>query len=189
MSARIVPVIMCGGAGTRLWPVSRESMPKQFVPFIGGETTFQQVLARVRDRELFERLPGARTVPTLGERERKVVVDFGIVGGAPGGIGEELETAPAVALQSLDPSKCVHHGSRLRVGLERPHRRLERPRVAALEVQPGEVVEGNGLSWLGVQHRLVRGDGLRRLAPALVEVCLEEPRRNVLWVKLQPVVE
>ena len=55
MPARIVPVIMCGGAGTRLWPVSRESMPKQFVPFIGGETTFQQVLARVRDRELFER--------------------------------------------------------------------------------------------------------------------------------------
>ncbi len=31
MAAQIVPVIMCGGAGTRLWPVSRESMPKQFV--------------------------------------------------------------------------------------------------------------------------------------------------------------
>jgi mannose-1-phosphate guanylyltransferase/mannose-6-phosphate isomerase len=31
----IVPVILCGGAGTRLWPVSREKMPKQFVPLIG----------------------------------------------------------------------------------------------------------------------------------------------------------
>jgi mannose-1-phosphate guanylyltransferase/mannose-6-phosphate isomerase len=40
---------MCGGAGTRLWPVSRESMPKQFVPLIGERSTFQQTLQRVAD--------------------------------------------------------------------------------------------------------------------------------------------
>jgi mannose-1-phosphate guanylyltransferase/mannose-6-phosphate isomerase len=51
----IVPVIMCGGAGTRLWPVSRESMPKQFVTLVGEQSTFQQVLARIADRELFTR--------------------------------------------------------------------------------------------------------------------------------------
>src|SRR5215470_1291417 len=44
---RLVPVILCGGAGTRLWPVSREKMPKHFVPLIGSLTTFQQVLDRV----------------------------------------------------------------------------------------------------------------------------------------------
>ncbi|MEA2926358.1 MAG: mannose-phosphate guanylyltransferase / mannose-6-phosphate isomerase, partial [Alphaproteobacteria bacterium] len=44
MSAQIIPVIMCGGAGTRLWPVSRESMPKQFVALVGQGSTFQQVL-------------------------------------------------------------------------------------------------------------------------------------------------
>ena len=55
MVAQIVPVIMCGGAGTRLWPVSRESMPKQFVRLVGQETTFQQALARVSDPELFAR--------------------------------------------------------------------------------------------------------------------------------------
>jgi mannose-1-phosphate guanylyltransferase / mannose-6-phosphate isomerase len=53
--AQIIPVIMCGGAGTRLWPVSRESMPKQFVPLVGEQSTFQQVLERVSDRELFAR--------------------------------------------------------------------------------------------------------------------------------------
>ena len=37
MPPRILPVIMCGGAGTRLWPVSRESMPKQFVRLVGQE--------------------------------------------------------------------------------------------------------------------------------------------------------
>jgi mannose-1-phosphate guanylyltransferase/mannose-6-phosphate isomerase len=54
-SERLTPVIMCGGAGTRLWPVSRESMPKQFVPLIGDRSTFQQTLARVNDPELFTR--------------------------------------------------------------------------------------------------------------------------------------
>ena len=52
---RITPVIMCGGAGTRLWPVSRESMPKQFVPLVGPDSTFHQVLARIDDTELFDR--------------------------------------------------------------------------------------------------------------------------------------
>ncbi|TMJ01492.1 MAG: mannose-1-phosphate guanylyltransferase/mannose-6-phosphate isomerase [Alphaproteobacteria bacterium] len=46
---------MCGGAGTRLWPISRESMPKQFVPLVGDRSTFQQALERVTDRELFAR--------------------------------------------------------------------------------------------------------------------------------------
>ena len=55
MPAQIIPVIMCGGAGTRLWPVSRESMPKQFVPLVGQESTFQQVLARISDPALFAR--------------------------------------------------------------------------------------------------------------------------------------
>src|SRR6516162_8696970 len=55
MPAKIIPVIMCGGAGTRLWPVSRESMPKQFVSLIGERSTFQEVMARVSDAELFAR--------------------------------------------------------------------------------------------------------------------------------------
>jgi mannose-1-phosphate guanylyltransferase len=46
MPTQIIPVIMCGGAGTRLWPVLRESMPKQFVSLIGEGSTFQQVMAR-----------------------------------------------------------------------------------------------------------------------------------------------
>ena len=52
---RLIPVVMCGGAGTRLWPVSRESMPKQFVPLVDERSTFQQVLDRIADVELFER--------------------------------------------------------------------------------------------------------------------------------------
>src|ERR1700704_1507035 len=55
MATQIIPVIMCGGAGTRLWPISRESMPKQFVGLMGAESTFQQVLARINYPDLFAR--------------------------------------------------------------------------------------------------------------------------------------
>jgi len=54
-SRLLIPVIMCGGAGTRLWPVSRESMPKQFVPLVEARSTFQQVLGRIRDQAIFDR--------------------------------------------------------------------------------------------------------------------------------------
>ena len=54
-SRLLIPVIMCGGAGTRLWPVSRESMPKQFVPLVGERSTFQQVLGRIGDETIFDR--------------------------------------------------------------------------------------------------------------------------------------
>ena len=51
----ITPVILVGGSGKRLWPLSRESMPKQFVPLLGKHSTFQQTLMRVSDRSLFSR--------------------------------------------------------------------------------------------------------------------------------------
>src|SRR5579863_695436 len=55
MGGRIVPLIMCGGAGTRLWPASREVRPKQFLPLFGARSTFQDTIVRVSDGALFER--------------------------------------------------------------------------------------------------------------------------------------
>jgi mannose-1-phosphate guanylyltransferase / mannose-6-phosphate isomerase len=55
MDRRIVPLIMCGGAGTRLWPASREVHPKQFLPLFGARSTFQDTILRVSDATLFER--------------------------------------------------------------------------------------------------------------------------------------
>src|SRR5580698_9204195 len=46
---------MCGGAGTRLWPASRENGPKQFLPLFGRRSTFQETLRRVSDPALFGR--------------------------------------------------------------------------------------------------------------------------------------
>ncbi len=55
----IFPVIMCGGAGTRLWPASRPSRPKQFVSLSGNLSTFQSAVLRMAP---------------LGEGERPIVV-------------------------------------------------------------------------------------------------------------------
>ena len=49
MTKKIQPVIMCGGAGTRVWPESRETMPKQFIALIGKRSTFQETILRVTD--------------------------------------------------------------------------------------------------------------------------------------------
>lgn len=50
---RIVPVILAGGKGTRLWPISRSARPKQFLNLAGDNSLFQQTLMRVSDREKF----------------------------------------------------------------------------------------------------------------------------------------
>lgn len=48
MSINIKPVILCGGSGTRLWPLSRESFPKQFVPLIEGQSLLGLTIHRVK---------------------------------------------------------------------------------------------------------------------------------------------
>ena len=45
-NSNIVPVILCGGSGTRLWPKSRAAKPKPFIPLIGETTLFEATLAR-----------------------------------------------------------------------------------------------------------------------------------------------
>jgi len=51
--AKIVPVLLAGGAGTRLWPVSRDALPKQFLPLVGENSTYQDTLLRVAESDLF----------------------------------------------------------------------------------------------------------------------------------------
>ena len=56
-STLIVPVILSGGSGTRLWPVSRESFPKQLWPLISDRTLLQETALRAHD--------GARFAPPI----------------------------------------------------------------------------------------------------------------------------
>lgn len=48
MNDKILPIILCGGSGTRLWPLSRKTFPKQFVPLINGKSLLQLTLERMK---------------------------------------------------------------------------------------------------------------------------------------------
>ena len=48
---KITPVLLCGGSGTRLWPISRKSNPKQFVPILDKDSLFQKTVKRLHSTE------------------------------------------------------------------------------------------------------------------------------------------
>ena len=95
----IHPVILSGGSGTRLWPLSRRHMPKQFLALIGHRTMFQQTLGRLAP------LDAAPPVVVCNEAHRFLVLDQARE------IGEDLanvvvepvarNTAPALTLAAL----------------------------------------------------------------------------------------
>ena len=64
----ITPVVLCGGSGTRLWPLSRKSLPKQFVPLIAGKSLLELTLARVAPL-------GERLMVVCAEDHRFMVAD------------------------------------------------------------------------------------------------------------------
>jgi len=45
--SKLIPVVLSGGSGTRLWPLSREKYPKQLLPLVGDQTMLQETVARL----------------------------------------------------------------------------------------------------------------------------------------------
>src|SRR4051812_30530473 len=93
----ITPVVLCGGSGTRLWPLSRKSFPKQFVPLIGDKSLLQLTLERVAPLG-----PGVMAV--AAEDHRFLVADALRVAKAPGTVFLEpaaRNTAAAMAPAAL----------------------------------------------------------------------------------------
>jgi mannose-1-phosphate guanylyltransferase/mannose-6-phosphate isomerase len=95
----LTPVLLSGGVGSRLWPVSRELHPKQFLPLAGELTMLQQTLGRTAQ------LQAKAPVVVCNEEHRFMVAEqLRQVGITPGALILEPEgrnTAPAVALAAL----------------------------------------------------------------------------------------
>ena len=97
---RFNPVLLCGGVGSRLWPVSREARPKQYLNLIGEQSMFQQTLARL------DGLPIASPVVVCNEQHRFLVaeqlrqleIDSPSILLEPAG----RNTAPAIAIAAID---------------------------------------------------------------------------------------
>lgn len=107
MTARVVPVILSGGSGTRLWPLSRADCPKQFIALAGDETMLQLTVARASDPALFE-------PPVIVANPRHAEIIEQQLGGQAADFQLILEpharnTAPAIALAALaaEPSHLL----------------------------------------------------------------------------------
>lgn len=99
----VTPVILCGGAGTRLWPLSRQSYPKQFVELTGRETLFQSAARRLSGKgRAFDFL--APVVVTNSDFRfiiTEQLADLGIIPDAILIEPEARNTAPAVLAAAL----------------------------------------------------------------------------------------
>lgn len=103
----IYPTILCGGSGTRLWPLSRKSYPKQFVPLLGDKTLFQASAIRLSAAGF-----AAPVVLTNSDFRFIVTEQLSAAGIDPGAVIIEPEgrnTAPAVLaaalyVQRVDPT-------------------------------------------------------------------------------------
>ena len=96
----LVPVLLSGGSGTRLWPLSRESHPKQFLPLLGEHTLLQDTWLRLRG------LPGAEAPLVIANEEHRFLVAEQLleIGVTPSAIVLEpigRNTAPAIAVAAL----------------------------------------------------------------------------------------
>lgn len=102
----IHPVILCGGSGTRLWPRSRRSAPKPFIPLVGDRTLFRAAVERASDPAVFGApviVAGAQHVPLIEAQfpdgcDAQIVVE-----------PAAKNTAPAIALAAavLDPDAIM----------------------------------------------------------------------------------
>ena len=100
MPVSLVPVLLSGGSGTRLWPLSRGGYPKQFLPLTGERSLLQETWLRVSS------LPGAQAAIAVGNESHRFMIAEQLreIGAAPQAIVLEpagRNTAPAIAAAAL----------------------------------------------------------------------------------------
>jgi mannose-1-phosphate guanylyltransferase len=159
----LYPVILCGGAGTRLWPASRADRPKQFQPLVGDRSSFQQTLQRL------EGLAPEELIVVTGQAHLAMVQEQVDALGLTATViiePEARDSAPAIAaaaayVQAKDPGGIVlmlaadHHVrdvhefvAAARLGIAAAHAgyiatfgiRPDHPATGYGYIQPGEQV-------------------------------------------------
>jgi mannose-1-phosphate guanylyltransferase/mannose-6-phosphate isomerase len=142
------PVLLSGGSGTRLWPLSREAYPKQFLPLAGKDTMLQATWSRVAP------LAQARPIVVAGEDHRFLVAEQLRQMGAPGPAivlePAARNTAPAIAAAALQALEEGDGGDPLLLVLPSDHvvRDVEAFRRAVLAATPA--AEAGALVTFGI---------------------------------------
>jgi mannose-1-phosphate guanylyltransferase / mannose-6-phosphate isomerase len=139
MDRRSVPVILGGGGGTRLWPVSRDSFPKQFLKILAPTSSLQQAVLRTSAKEVFAR-PIVMTIDPYRFLVRQQLEEIGCdaeIVIEP----ERRDSGPAIlAAALLVPPETVLFVSAADHLIENKDGLLEDFRIAAMAAQSGALV-------------------------------------------------
>jgi len=109
MTEHTYAVIMAGGGGTRLWPVSRKEMPKQLLPLLGKETLFQSTVARLGTLFPPERIlvvTVAEQAQVMQDQVPAIPIENYLIEPAPRGTASVVALAAAV-LKRRDPQAVM----------------------------------------------------------------------------------
>lgn len=168
----VTPVILCGGSGTRLWPLSRAGFPKQFLSLTGKESLFQQAVQRLVDLGADD-IQVAKPLIVTGEEHRflaseqlrEVGIDMGAAMLEPVG----RNTAPALTLAALaaqesgeDPvlvvtpaDQTVSNTVAFREAIQKAIREAESGSIVILGITPDRPETGYGY----IQTQALNPDG------------------------------
>lgn len=99
MDRKILPVILSGGAGSRLWPLSRQARPKQFLPLVSEATLLQETVRRVSGGDFLPPvfMGGSAHAVLMAEQMAEINADIGALLIEPVG----RNTAPCAAIAAL----------------------------------------------------------------------------------------
>ncbi len=130
----VYPVILCGGSGKRLWPVSRQAYPKQFVPFLDGKSLFQATLERVKGPEFAAPLllTGNDFRFTVAEQTQQTGVSGATILIEPAG----RNTAPAILAAALEIAKTDPDGVMVVLPSDHVHQNEAAFRAAVMAAVP-----------------------------------------------------
>ena len=151
----IVPVILTGGSGTRLWPLSRTFFPKQFINLVNDTTLFQDTIMRL-PKEVSEPLIICNEVHRFIVAEQLRQIESGNIGIILEPVGKN--TAPAIAIAAMkllndnkDPILLVLSSDHLIKNNQKFHRSImiakeiaEQKKLVAIGVEPSAAETGYG---------------------------------------------
>jgi mannose-1-phosphate guanylyltransferase/mannose-6-phosphate isomerase len=182
----VLPVIMAGGSGTRLWPLSRAGYPKQFLVLSGAQSLFQQAVARLRD--LADAALAVQRPLVVGNEEHRFLVldQLHEIGAPPAAVILEpagRNTAPALTLAALQALQALHGDADPVLVVTPADQTVTRPAAFTAAMRRAvAVAAGGGIAILGVvPDRPETGYGYIRCAAAtdggeaMVERFVEKP--------------
>jgi len=182
MPAPIHPVILCGGSGTRLWPMSRRALPKQFLPLVSARSMLQDTVLRLLGLEFAPPIVVSNNEHRFLVAEQLREIDFGLGAQILEPVGRNTAPAAAVAalwVQEQDPAgvllvlpadHLIRDVYRFHEAVRQAARLAESGALVTFGITPGEPATGYGY--------IERGDALGSEAGAFrVARFVEKPDR------------